>query len=267
LREIRTAFGEIEAEAAAEGPSVVAFASTMPDGSPAAAMAATAPSDGGGQRLVRSSEGAAAASPIAPTVATAAGVAAVSNTTLGNAASVIHKPATQPTRAWWAIAAGAVFVTAGAGLAWSTLSGGSHEPVPTQPATLTPAQPAPQLAEPRAPQPPPAVAPPATTSHVHIAATPANAKIRIDDEDVPDNPFDGAYPRDAIVHHIVIVAPGYKRQAEAVTFAKDQDLTYKLVAEPAPHRDSSAPPPPTSAPPTYTGKAKGNLIINAPDSR
>ena len=267
LREIRTAFGEIEAEAAAEGPAIVAFASTMPDGSPANAMAATAAS-GSAELVVRSNEAALPpASPRAPTVVTAAPVV-VSNTTLGNAASVINKPVAQPTRPWWAIVGGLAVVAAGV-VVWNVTRTGDHEPAPaSQPASTSIAQPVPPPSA--AASAPPSVVPPvdagsAVTSHVHVAATPATAKIRIDKEEVA-NPFDGDVPRDAMVHHIRITAPGYQEELAGVTFAKDQDLKYTLVAEPSVHHDgSSAPATPNTT--TYTGKAKGTIFTGDPDHR
>jgi serine/threonine protein kinase len=260
LREIRTAFSEIEAEAAAQAPAIVAFVSTMPDGSPSGATAATAAS-GAAEPALGSTEAVSPASPSAPTVATGAGVAAVSNTTLGNSASVINKPAAQPARPWWAIAAG-VMIVVGAMFGWNTMRGNtSHDAAPTPSSASAQPLPTPAVTSQPAHQAAADAPMPVATSHVHIAGTPASAKIRIDKDDVIGAPFDRDFPRDATPHSITIMAPGYRPHAETVTFADNLNLAYGLTPDAPVRRED--PRPPANAAATYTG-AKSPLITRDP---
>jgi serine/threonine-protein kinase len=192
LREVRTAFAELEHAAPA---AEEAFASTLPEG--------------------------AAVSPSAATVASAASLGHV--TTLGSAASMVNAPAARPASPRsrrWLIGGGTMLAIAGGAVAWLAASHPSEPPV------------APGSAAPLAVAPPPAdAALPAPTSHVHIVATPPAAEIRVDETRVK-NPYDGTVLRDDHPHHITITLRGYHPRTEQVTFAADRDLTYDLVVEP-----------------------------------
>ncbi|HET9987069.1 MAG TPA: serine/threonine-protein kinase [Kofleriaceae bacterium] len=88
------------------------------------------------------------------------------------------------------------------------------------------------------PAPSPAPAPVATTLHLEIVASPANATIMLDGKRLGANPYLGAFARDAKVHQLAISAPGYRPLTHE--FAADRDLNLQLNLAPEP----PAPPPP-----------------------
>ena len=236
LRDVRAAFAELETAAAAQPAE--AFESTLPDG------AARAP-----------------ASPSAATVATVAPVAPIapiaSVTTLGGAASMVGAPAANGSpRARWLIGGGGVVAVAAIAIGWAATRHSSEPTSAIGSATTGPIATAPT----------PAAAPaPAPTSRIHLVATPATAEVQIDGS-VVANPFDGAFPRTDIAHHIAITARGYRPRSELVTFAADRTLAYELVAD-APKANaapSQSRPPPDH--PIYQG-TKGSLITADPSSR
>jgi serine/threonine-protein kinase len=121
---------------------------------------------------------------------------------------------------------------------------------PPQPvaAVVTPAAAAPPVAVPAAapvaaPVPEPASAPAKVA--VRIQASPATARVYLDDLELPGNPFLGAYPSDTVVHELRISAPGYVDVRRGVQFERDVtlDVTLARVPPPAPVRPGQKPPP------------------------
>src|SRR5581483_3126828 len=97
-----------------------------------------------------------------------------------------------------------------------------------------------------------------------VSVAPPQARVLIDGEQMPSNPFLGRFPKSAATHHVRAVAPGYLAKERLVSFAEnvmvDLNLTPKPAApapEPPPKRHDSpaarhaAPPParPVSAAP------------------
>ncbi len=117
-------------------------------------------------------------------------------------------------------------------------------PVPT-PSITTPTTPAPAPNAPvTAPAPPATTAMP-TTSHIHLAASPANAELRIDGTPV-DNPFDGSFPRNDVRHHIEVRTAGYQTASEWLAFDTDRERAYTLVRNGGSHHDLHIGQPPAN---------------------
>ncbi|HTJ82385.1 MAG TPA: serine/threonine-protein kinase [Polyangiaceae bacterium] len=102
-----------------------------------------------------------------------------------------------------------------------------------------------------------------------VSATPATAKIYIDDIEVPGNPYSGSFPRDAANHRIRVEADGFVGDKRLVTFdepAKDivVELAEKAAAGPRPltrgaattTAASAAPAPSAAATSGSTGPGK-----------
>jgi serine/threonine protein kinase len=149
--------------------------------------------------------------------------------------------------------------------------------IASQPAPQPAVQPVAQVGVPTAPpveapvvQPPPQPAPQQTV-HVRISATPANARIFLDGEDM-GNPFDADVPRDPdpapgqqpVQHLLRVEAPGYQTVEQHVSFRWDnRNLPIVLergsgtarprqVVAPVPTTTAQTPIQPTQQPATTT---------------
>ncbi|WP_437665876.1 protein kinase domain-containing protein [Sorangium sp. So ce1182] len=85
--------------------------------------------------------------------------------------------------------------------------------------------------DPTAPEPPT----PTPTSPINpnlvelrIIATPLDAKIYLDDVELPSNPFFARFSRDGTGHRIRVAADGYTPEARFVVFTRDEVLTINL---------------------------------------
>jgi len=96
-------------------------------------------------------------------------------------------------------------------------------------------RPAPAAIVPPAPvEPPRLVAPEAplpnevpATIRVHIRATPLEASVLLDGVKVAA-PFEGSFRRDSALHHVEVVAPGYRSAKEFVAFDRDREVSIQL---------------------------------------
>ncbi len=109
---------------------------------------------------------------------------------------------------------------------------------------------------------PPASSPSAsaTTAHVVIRVSPANAQIFVDSASVGQNPFEANYPRSTDKHTIRAVAPGHAPKVEEMVFGSSEvsislsldRLGGGMAYVPPPSKSAGAPataaPAPTSAP-------------------
>ncbi|XXX82736.1 serine/threonine-protein kinase [Sorangium sp. So ce134] len=74
-------------------------------------------------------------------------------------------------------------------------------------------------------------APPTTIANLielRIIATPLDAKIYLDDVELPSNPFFARFSRDGTGHRIRVTAEGYTPEARFVVFTRDEVLTINL---------------------------------------
>jgi serine/threonine-protein kinase len=78
----------------------------------------------------------------------------------------------------------------------------------------------------------PLAAPRSTTVQLRISATPADARLFLDDALLAGNPWKGELARDELNHRIRIEAPGFIDRVEAVTLDDDRAFTIVLIAEP-----------------------------------
>ena len=125
---------------------------------------------------------------------------------------------------------------AGALAALQGLTGGPPPPPAAAAAVRAQATETETETEPRAaPAPAPAPAPQPRLIELRVAATPASAKIFLDDVEVPSNPFAAKFPRDGTGHRIRAEADGYAPEARLVVFDADVRLDLALGhAETAP---------------------------------
>ncbi|MGK3994671.1 protein kinase domain-containing protein [Sorangium sp. So ce1024] len=79
-----------------------------------------------------------------------------------------------------------------------------------------------------APGPGPTPAPLANLIELRIIATPLDAKIYLDDVELPSNPFFARFSRDGTGHRIRVTADGYTPEARFVVFTRDEVLTINL---------------------------------------
>jgi eukaryotic-like serine/threonine-protein kinase len=126
-------------------------------------------------------------------------------------------------------------------------------------AATQPPQPAPAPAPSPSPNPTPPVPPPTAipapiapaVSKITLRTIPANAQVTLDDAKL-QNPFEGSFPRSDARHRIEVKAPGYRTEAQWVTFDADRNLEIALVRGSGTHeaKVKLPAPPPTTAPPT-----------------
>ncbi|HSN96792.1 MAG TPA: protein kinase, partial [Candidatus Nanopelagicales bacterium] len=95
------------------------------------------------------------------------------------------------------------------------------------------------------------------TIEVRISASPASAKIYLDDVELDSNPFTGRFPADGLRHLVRVVASGRATQKEFANFEHDVTLEFDLEKRtsatvsyrPRPAADPAASDPyPTSSP-------------------
>jgi eukaryotic-like serine/threonine-protein kinase len=148
-------------------------------------------------------------------------------------------------------------------------------PVPVPVPVAVAAQPVAPVAKPA--EPPSAPKPATETVHLRVAATPAEAAVKIDGT-AGKNPFDGPVVKDGAVHTVEISAAGFETQTAQVSFDRDQELSYALEkavsgkkgkaaaktggTKPAPGAVEVAVPPPAAA---GTGKGKPKRRIDDDD--
>jgi serine/threonine-protein kinase len=73
-----------------------------------------------------------------------------------------------------------------------------------------------------------------TSVRLHITAFPANAKVFVDGELAPSNPYSRNFPREASAKHkIVIEAPDYQSETRELVYDADNDLVITLTPAPA----------------------------------
>lgn len=111
-------------------------------------------------------------------------------------------------------------------------------PVPPPPApvvVVAPAQPTPvpEPVPPPTPEPVVAVAPPQPTQAaamvtVRLSASPANARLFLDDLELPTNPFQGEFPRDEGLHRLEVKAPGHAAFKKGLQFDRDVSVDVGL---------------------------------------
>ncbi|WP_437626351.1 serine/threonine protein kinase [Sorangium sp. So ce1151] len=124
-------------------------------------------------------------------------------------------------KALWsaAIAAFSVLLIAGA---WAIAT---MKWTPSDPAIQVP-QVDPTDPEPPTPTPPSPINP--NLVELRIIATPLDAKIYLDDVELPSNPFFARFSRDGTGHRIRVAADGYTPEARFVVFTRDEVLTINL---------------------------------------
>jgi serine/threonine-protein kinase len=156
----------------------------------------------------------------------------------------------------WVIAAGSLAVVAAGGAAFFFLRPGP----PAQPVIVVSSPPAAQP-----PAQPPVQPPTVATAQVRIKTVPADAVVLLDEAKV-SNPFDGKFARGDVKHRIVVKAPGYRTEAEWITFEADRDLEIKLEKGGGTHERGTKPvaATPETGKPIYKG-TKGKLITDFPD--
>ncbi|WP_437290734.1 serine/threonine protein kinase [Sorangium sp. So ce406] len=149
---------------------------------------------------------------------------------------------TQSTRrkALWtaAIAVLSVLLIGGAAWAVMTMKWPPPGPSPDQVSPVDTTGPSP------GPGPGPTPAPVANLIELRIIATPLDAKIYLDDVELPSNPFFARFSRDGTGHRIRVAADGYTPEARFVVFTRDEVLTINLrpVAQaPTPRSGGSSP--------------------------
>ena len=71
----------------------------------------------------------------------------------------------------------------------------------------------------------------AGTVEISVAATPAEAKIFLDDEPLAGNPAKAHVTKDNATHHVRIEAAGYTSKVDTVTFERDRSLDVALVKD------------------------------------
>ncbi|MBI5501903.1 MAG: serine/threonine protein kinase [Deltaproteobacteria bacterium] len=148
-----------------------------------------------------------------------------------------------------AITAGATLAVAalavGAWLAFFRGNGSSVSPTVDQPA-LSPSKGRPSTADsptaapsPTADPPPPNAAVPVTADQpaadavqLRVAATPADAKIYLDDVELPGNPASARFRKDGLMHKLRVAAPGFSEQTRFVEFTADVEEAFALQPPP-----------------------------------
>ncbi len=78
-----------------------------------------------------------------------------------------------------------------------------------------------------------------------ISADPADAKIFVDNYEMPSNPFKGRFPRDGLVHKVRIEARGHKDGHKVVIFDQDRQLKVSLKRRRVRPRGEKTPDGPT----------------------
>jgi serine/threonine-protein kinase len=114
------------------------------------------------------------------------------------------------------------------------------------------------------------VIPEPATVRVRLSATPANAKLYLDDSPLESNPFSRSLPADANTHTLRAEASGYSTESKVISFAKDTDVTLTLERPNGPRtrikptrptttapRDPTAPPPKPNCDPPYEIEESG----------
>jgi hypothetical protein len=71
----------------------------------------------------------------------------------------------------------------------------------------------------------------AATVEISVAATPAEAKIFLDDKALAGNPAKAQVPKDGAVHQVRIEASGYASKVDSITFERDRSMDVALVKD------------------------------------
>jgi serine/threonine-protein kinase len=97
------------------------------------------------------------------------------------------------------------------------------------------------------------------TVTLKLAATPAQAKLFLDDKPLDGNPWKGSFPTDATTHKLRIEAPGFTTRNEDLVFSTDRSMDLTLAADPA---GADAKPTQVSA----VAGSRGNPVAAEPNS-
>lgn len=88
----------------------------------------------------------------------------------------------------------------------------------------------------------------ATRVSIRVTATPPQARVRIDGELLPSNPYVRSMPSDAWQHIVTVEAPGYKSRSATVSAERDGEFVVDLEHAPAPSPGTRVAPMPGVAP-------------------
>lgn len=97
-------------------------------------------------------------------------------------------------------------------------------PVVPPPVVAAPVVPPPVIA---APVEPPVLPTPANVT-VRVSAMPSNARLYLDDLELPTNPFQGEFPKDDTLHRLVVKAPGHLELKKGLQFDSDVSVDVAL---------------------------------------
>lgn len=76
-------------------------------------------------------------------------------------------------------------------------------------------------------EPPPTAPAPANVT-VRLSAMPSNARLYLDDLELPTNPFQGEFPKDDVLHRLVVKAPGHVDMKKGLQFESDVSVDLAL---------------------------------------
>jgi serine/threonine-protein kinase len=94
----------------------------------------------------------------------------------------------------------------------------------------------------------PTTPPPPERVTVRVSASPPNARVFVDDLEMPSNPFVGEFPRDSAVHELRVTATGHVEVRRAVQFEREVAIDIALAQVPQVIRVPVRAPPPAPAP-------------------
>jgi serine/threonine-protein kinase len=89
---------------------------------------------------------------------------------------------------------------------------------------------------------------PASELSASLRASPADARLFLDDVALSHNPFEGKLPRDGATHRLLVTAPNHEPHAELLTFTGDVSREIQLLPLAAAPRASSPEPRGSVAP-------------------
>ncbi|MBI5491067.1 MAG: protein kinase [Deltaproteobacteria bacterium] len=127
-----------------------------------------------------------------------------------------------------------VAITVGATLAVAALAVGAwlaffRDPSPPSSPPTTSHQPPATSPPPPAPAVPVAADEPSVDAvRLRVSATPADAKIYLDDVELPGNPASARFRKDGLTHKLRVAAPGFSEQTRFVEFSADVEEAFAL---------------------------------------
>jgi serine/threonine protein kinase len=150
-------------------------------------------------------------------------------------------PPPERRRAYLALAALALFgsvATAAFGVRLALSPGPSTPPADAAPATATP-------------EPAPNDAAPAPLTALTLRVTPPQARVFLDDAELPPETWVGTHPRDGRAHRLRVEAEGYAPYAQEIAF-DESERTLAVALDKAP-AEAAPPPAPAPSPPHVRG--------------